>query len=136
MLAGLFVWAGVLKAIDPLTTADTVRNYEIIDDPWAIWVAVCLPWLEILCGVAILFRVLYAGALFLIGTMLVGFMGAIASVWIRGINVECGCFGATERDASYPVILLQDFGMLLIVFGLAWWERRLGRKSQGIVSEP
>ena len=92
MLGGLFVWAGFLKAIDPLGTADTVRNYQIIDDPWAIWIAVCLPWLEILCGVAIVFRVLYAGALFLTGSMLVVFMGAIASVWMRGINVECGCF--------------------------------------------
>ncbi len=129
MIAGIFVWAGVAKVGDPLTMADTVRNYEIIDDPWAIWVAVCLPWLEILCGVAIFFRVLYAGALFLLGFMLLGFMAAIASAWIRGLNVECGCFGSTERSASYQVILLQDAGMLLIVLGLGWWEWRRNRRG-------
>jgi hypothetical protein len=85
--------------------------------------------LEIFCGVAIVFRVLYGGALFLTGAMLVGFIGAIASVWVRGINVECGCFGSAERNASYPLILLQDAGLLLIVGSLAWWARRLARQA-------
>ena len=48
-----------------------------------------------------------------------GFIVAIASVWYRGISIDCGCFGGGgEVDASqtqYPAEIARDLGLLLAV---------------------
>ena len=52
-----------------------------------------VPWTEVACAAALLFGVWARSAAIVIGAMLLGFIGAIASVLIRGMHVECGCFG-------------------------------------------
>src|SRR5436190_17678305 len=63
IIAAVFIYAGVLKALDPVQLAHDVDHYKIL--PWTVGVALAfyLPWLEIFCGLALIFRVFYRGAL-------------------------------------------------------------------------
>src|SRR6266404_9175063 len=63
IVGGIFIYAGVIKALDPIRFASDIDNYKIL--PWAISVrlAFYLPWLEILCGLALIARRLYLGGL-------------------------------------------------------------------------
>ncbi|HEY6205444.1 MAG TPA: MauE/DoxX family redox-associated membrane protein, partial [Chthoniobacterales bacterium] len=63
LVGALFIYAGVLKALDPVRFAMDIDNYKIL--PWSIAVGLAfyLPWLEILCGCALIFRRLYRGGL-------------------------------------------------------------------------
>ena len=88
LLVGVvFVFAGVskmvdfqpLRFLDPMAFARDIDNYKIL--PWAIsvWLAVYLPWLEIICGLALIFRRFYSGALALLLGLMVVFIGASAA---------------------------------------------------------
>jgi len=63
VLGGIFIYAGAIKALDPIRFANDIDNYKIL--PWAIGVrlAFYLPWLEIFCGIALIFRFLYRGGI-------------------------------------------------------------------------
>ena len=58
----VFVYAGVLKIWDPLHFASDINNYQMV--PWSVGIrmAFYLPWLEVLCGCALIFHRLFAGA--------------------------------------------------------------------------
>jgi putative oxidoreductase len=44
----------LLKVADPISFLDDVRSFDLLGDPWAAWVAMGLPWLEILAGLAVM----------------------------------------------------------------------------------
>ena len=123
LLAGaVFVYTGGIKLIDPLRFASDVTNYDII--PWslAIRLAFYLPWLELLCGLALIFHRLYAGALFLTGTLMLIFIDATVSARMRGIDISCGCFGSASAKLSFTWHLLLDLGLLSLLVLLWFWN--------------
>jgi len=63
VIAVIFIYAGAVKVLDPVQFANDIDNYKIL--PWTIGVGLAfyLPWLEIFCGLALIFRLLYRGAL-------------------------------------------------------------------------
>ena len=50
---GIFVFSGWLKVEDPARFLVSVRSFHILPDPFAAWLALGLPWLEILAGLAV-----------------------------------------------------------------------------------
>jgi len=57
VLAGIFIYAGALKAIDPVQFASDIDNYKILPWPVSVALAFYLPWLEIFCALGVVFRV-------------------------------------------------------------------------------
>ncbi len=136
VLAGaVFVYAGVTKAADPMRFASDINNYQII--PWSIGVrlAFYLPWLEILCGLALITRRLYSGALsILLGLMLI-FIGATIVAKARGIDITCGCFGAASNNLGFVGHLVLDLALLAALIAL-WslscaWNVGVRTQSRG-----
>lgn len=123
-LAVVFIYAGVMKALDPQQFAIDVQHYELT--PWtvSIIVAMYLPWLEILAGAALLARRLYAGALAVMGLMTVAFLAAIGSAWWRGLDITCGCFGREENRTDFARHIALNVAMLLAIAVLGWLEKR------------
>ena len=122
VLAGaVFVYAGGLKLLDPLRFASDIGNYQIL--PWSVAVrlAFYLPWLEVLCGLALIFHRLFTGALFLTAGLLLIFIGATISAKMRGIDVACGCFGSVSGNLSFSWHLVLDFGLLGVLALLWFW---------------
>ena len=99
VLAGaVFVYAGVLKVRDPLQFANDLSNYRIMPWPVGVRLAFYLPWLEILCGLALIFHRIFAGALTITSTFMLTFIGATIWAKIQGIDVACGCFETPDSD--------------------------------------
>lgn len=92
-LATVFVAAGVMKAWDPATFAQDISHYRLVEPAAAAALALYLPWLEILCGVAVLSPAWRrSGALILLIAILI-FTAALVSAYARGLDLRCGCFG-------------------------------------------
>ena len=53
IVGGIFIYAGILKINDLQSFELSVRNYQILNDPWVALVAITLPPLEIIIGIAI-----------------------------------------------------------------------------------
>jgi uncharacterized membrane protein YphA (DoxX/SURF4 family) len=123
-LSVVFIYAGVMKALDPQQFAVDVQHYELT--PWdvSVVIAMYLPWLEIFAGAALLARRLYRGALALMALMTVAFLGAIGSAWWRGLDITCGCFGGEENRTNFAQHIALNGAMLVAVAVLAWLEKR------------
>ena len=109
-LAGtVFVYAGALKVWNPDLFKEDILNYRLVPYQAAVAAALYLPWLEIACGLATIFRIerLYRGALFILSGLMILFVTAYLSTLLRGIDIECGCFGKLTRSWQPWQILLR-----------------------------
>src|SRR6185295_15594409 len=63
LLAGLFLYMGLTKALHPVEFLKLVRQYEVLHAPFALnLVAAALPWFEIFCALLLLAGVAVRGA--------------------------------------------------------------------------
>jgi uncharacterized membrane protein YphA (DoxX/SURF4 family) len=113
VLGGLFIYAGVVKVVDPLGFAQDIRNYRLVGQSLAFVAAVVLPWLEILAGAFLVAGVWKRGAALIITGLLVFFIVLTLITIARGLDVECGCFGSLSRRSGWGVVL-EDLGMLTL----------------------
>jgi len=112
VVGGIFVYAGVIKVLDPVQFANDIDNYKSL--PWFISVrlALYLPWLEIFCGAAVIFRFLYRGGLSILTALIVVFIGATIAAKMRGLDITCGCFGHASQHWSFAQHLAIDLLLL------------------------
>ncbi|MGA3006540.1 MAG: MauE/DoxX family redox-associated membrane protein [Opitutaceae bacterium] len=129
VVAGVFLLAGVLKALDPASFARDIDHYRLLPYFAAAPLALYLPWLEITCGLAVLAGPARRSALVIIFGLTVVFMVAVASAWMRGLDIRCGCFGAVSAVPLWQA-LVRD----IVLFGLILWllraDGRLGSPSR------
>jgi hypothetical protein len=117
-VAAVFIFAGVLKVIDPVGFANDIDNYKIV--PWtlAVGLAFYLPWLEIFCALALVFRRWYRGALSILIGLTSVFIVATVAAKLRGLDITCGCFGHASQNWSFPAHMATDFAILAAVIAL------------------
>ena len=112
------IWAGLTKVGNLAGSVKATFAYEILSYDVSKVVGSLLPFAEIGLGILLVVglftRVMGAlGAL-----MMLAFVIAIASVWARGISIDCGCFGdggiidKEEALSKYPWEILRDIGLM------------------------
>ena len=123
IVAAVFIYAGVLKILDPAQFAHDVNNYRIL--PWTLSVALgfYLPWLEIFCGLALIARFLYRGALSILTVLIVVFTLATIAAKVRGLDITCGCFGHASQHWSLPAHLATNSAILAALLALGFSNR-------------
>ena len=123
IVGGIFIYAGAIKALDPIRFASDIDNYKIL--PWAIGVrlAFYLPWLEILCGLALIARRLYLGGLSILTALASVFIIATIAAKIRGLDITCGCFGHASKNWSFTAHLALDLSLLAALIALCICDR-------------
>ena len=110
----LFVYASLYKIISPTAFARQIFNYQILP-VWGINpVANVLPWIQFLCGIALLSNRWVKGASFLLFGMMIVFQGGVASALIRGLSISCGCFSSGGDPATW-ITFGRDFLILVAV---------------------
>jgi uncharacterized membrane protein YphA (DoxX/SURF4 family) len=112
VLAGIFIYAGALKAFDPVQFASDIDNYKIVPWPISVALAFYLPWLEIFCALGLMFRFLYRGALSILTALVVVFTLATIAAKVRGLDITCGCFGHASQHWSFPSHLATNLAIL------------------------
>ena len=128
IVGGVFIYAGAIKALDPIRFANDIDNYKIL--PWAIGVrlAFYLPWLEILCGVALILRRLYLGGLSILVGLISIFIVATVAAKVRGLDITCGCFGHASRNWSFST----HVGLNLVLLGATIFLLRISSEKSRI----
>ncbi len=94
-VAALFIYAGIEKLQDPQHFADSIAAFAILPAVLINVVAFTLPPFEIACGVLLLVpRTRRIGAL-AVALVCVVFFSALISALLRGLTLDCGCFGSS-----------------------------------------
>jgi uncharacterized membrane protein YphA (DoxX/SURF4 family) len=132
-LAAAVVWvvAGASKLPDLGAFAAQVDRYQLFPHTLSTTFAFILPFFETLLG-------LYLGAgLFVRGSALAGtilfaiFFAAQIQALVRGLTLDCGCFGALSKATISPWTLLRDLALWIPTFlMLALPARRLSLDSR------
>jgi putative oxidoreductase len=128
-VGGIFVYAGAVKVLDPAQFGLDIDNYKIL--PWFVSVrlAFYLPWLEILCGLALILGFLYRGGLSILTVLVLVFIGATIAAKARGLDITCGCFGHASQHWSFTQHMTIDLGIFLALVALLWIELVRGARN-------
>jgi uncharacterized membrane protein YphA (DoxX/SURF4 family) len=126
-LAGIFLAAGLLKVVDPQSSVQAVRGYELLPESLVTIVGWAVPFVEIALGL------LLAAGLFtrlvgvLCAALLLVFIAAVISAAVRGLTIDCGCFGGGGMvgigETTYGPEVIRDIGFLLLALWLVWKPR-------------
>ena len=113
ILAGVFIYAGFVKILDPAGFANSIDNYRLL--PWFLTslLAAVLPWVEVMCGIYLLWGKWLSGSSFILMVLNGVFMIAIASAIARGLDIDCGCFSLTDSGTHVSLLRIIEDGVLL-----------------------
>ncbi|MGZ4966745.1 MAG: MauE/DoxX family redox-associated membrane protein [Chthoniobacterales bacterium] len=112
VVGGIFIYSGVVKAIDPMRFANDIENYRLLAWPIGMRFALYLPWLEIFCGLALIVGWMRSGAVAILTAAITVFIGLSIVTRARGINLDCGCFGSVGKGLGFSAHLAIDFAIL------------------------
>ncbi len=125
----LFIYASLDKIWNPGLFAKAIANYRILPLEVLHLSAIILPWLELVCGLALVFNRYQRAATLLIMGMLIVFILAILSAMSRGLDFNCGCFSVDSTESNMGIQkILQNLG-LLFSCGLLEVQHRLEQKG-------
>ncbi len=93
IVAAVFFFAALPKLLDPVAFARDIDNYRLVPDTLIGPLALTLPVAEILIGLSLVSGVFARGAAVVAGLMLAGFAAGMVQAILRGIDLDCGCFG-------------------------------------------
>jgi hypothetical protein len=132
IIAGVFIYAGAIKVLEPVQFANDIDNYKIL--PWTISVGLAfyLPWLEIFCGLALILRRLYLGGLSILTALVVVFLVATIAAKVRGLDITCGCFGHASQNWNFPTHLAVDLAILAALLALSFGSGSRNRPQNAV----
>jgi uncharacterized membrane protein YphA (DoxX/SURF4 family) len=126
LLGAVWLAAGASKITDLDASVRAVRAYRLLPEIAAQVVGAGLPVVELLLGVLLVAGAGVRAAAAVSAVLMLAFVVGIASVWARGLRIDCGCFGsggelAAGQDPAYGLELARDAALLVVAVLLARW---------------
>lgn len=119
IVGGILIYASIYKIMDPAQFAKTIWYYHLVPGSLINFEAIFLPWLEFVCGLALIAGFWYRGAVLWSNILMVIFIAALASTIARGIDIDCGCFksGSSATGSAWQSLWF-DVGLMLFTIQL------------------
>ncbi|OQY21307.1 MAG: hypothetical protein B6I37_08995 [Desulfobacteraceae bacterium 4572_35.2] len=113
ILAAVFLYAGITKALDVNTFSQAIGRYDLMPVTANFIVAAVLPYLEIYTALLLLAGLWLRAAAWISILMCSTFCCALLSAAVRGLSIDCGCFGSSAGAwSSVGVALLRAVALL------------------------
>jgi putative oxidoreductase len=128
-LAAVFLAACYHKLLEPGSFALDIATYQILPLSLINFMAIVLPWIELVAGVMLLLGFRTRAAALLMSGMMFMFTVAISIAVAKGLDMSCGCFasqGATEDPISWRTILRDASWLALSLYVLIFDHTPLG----------
>ena len=131
-LAGIFLYAGLIKAGASEEFALALVPFTIVPPEWAGTFAVILAWTEILAGLLLLIPRVYPLGATMIFVLSGIFIAALTWALSQGIIVDCACFGRDEAPSAMKMIwaILRDVLIAAAALAVGVWALALRARSQ------
>lgn len=119
LIGGLFIYAGVVKFQNPQLFADNIAMFQMLPRQIINLLSLSLPPFEVITGTLLVVGRWQRVAIFSILVLTLVFALALGQALLRGLEVDCGCFGAGEPSLwktwaalGRDILLLAGAGML------------------------
>jgi putative oxidoreductase len=114
LLGLLFVYAALAKIVDVPGMAREVHNFHLAP----LWsenlVAMTVPWIELVAGLALVLGVRARAGAWVVGGLLLVFTAGVIAAMARGLSFECGCFGTANSTRIGWAKLGENVGMIVL----------------------
>ena len=126
-LGGLFLWSGAIKLADPKAFAEVVARYDLVPEPLLPVVAIGLPLLEVLAGLATALN--RRGGLESVVAMLLLFIAVLWFGILHDLDIDCGCFSSAElgEQDGLRQAFVRDWLLLALALYLLYVRHRHNR---------
>jgi hypothetical protein len=118
ILGGVLLAAGLLKYQHLDKSQMAVRAYDIVPISLANFLGIVLPFVEIAVGILLILGAAIRISSLVGGFLMVIFIFGISQAWVRGLSIDCGCFGGGGQvapgTASYLPEILRDSALAVI----------------------
>jgi uncharacterized membrane protein YphA (DoxX/SURF4 family) len=119
---GALLLAGVLKLRNPDVFMLSIKGFDLAPVAVIPYAAYLVPWLEVACGL-LLFYGLWARAAAMLATVLyLLFTAAVISAILRGMSLDCGCFGDIFGPNQVGWFTVARNGVFIAAAALVWWR--------------
>ena len=134
VLGTVFVLAAMDKILHPDAFAASIEAYKLTPYGAINIIALILPWMELLCGIFLLGGVYLRGSSAVLSFLLVVFIFAVISAMMRGLKIDCGCFGKEHATPVSWSKVVENAGLILLGIHLFLFadRRATGGASAGL----
>jgi putative oxidoreductase len=114
VLGAVFLLAGAMKLAHPADFFADLLSYRVPFPEMFLRIgAVFLPWLEVLTGIGLLLNVWAETVRPVVSGLCLIFVVMLGQAVLRGLDLNCGCFGAVGRGwFERPDVALLRAGLL------------------------
>lgn len=116
VLGGTFILAAVPKIMDSRGFAVDITHYDFFPKIVVNIIAITVPWIELFIAFSIIFAVAQKGGILLLNLMLIAFLVLLGQAWIRGLDIDCGCFGHSGAREAVSKAFVRD--LFFIIWGI------------------
>ncbi len=107
----VFIAAALSKIGDPAAFATQIHHFRLTPVPSEHLIALTLPWIELLTGLALVLDVRARAGAWLATALMAAFTLMVASAMARGLDFECGCFGTADATRVGARKLLENLAL-------------------------
>ena len=127
VLAGIFLYAGLIKASGSAQFALALAPFTIVPPAWITPLAQLLPLAEILAAVLILIPATKRLGATLILLLCLTFLAALTWALANGIIVDCACFGpeSTPSAGKMTIAVVRDVVLAMLAGAVIFWPESL-----------
>jgi uncharacterized membrane protein YphA (DoxX/SURF4 family) len=127
IIGGVDLAAGIAKFPDPAANVRQVRAFDLLPEAVVPAVGHALPTIEIIMGCVLIVGLLTRAFAVIGALFFIAFIIGITAAWVRGLEINCGCFGSQGVPANphrqYAIDIARDIGLLLCCGWLIIWPR-------------
>ena len=130
-----FIYASYYKIMSPLDFAKMVYGYSLFPDVLINLIAIYLPFVELISGLALILGIYPRSAALIINGLLLAFILILTINIVRGYEFDCGCF-SSGKSGSPKMMVVRDviyliMGLQVFLFNGArrWCCIRFGRRG-------
>ena len=111
----VFIYASIDKIIHPDRFAEIVWDFDLLPRSLVNPFSVCLPWIELVMGIALVVGLWVPGGALLTTGMTVMFMMAVGHALSQGAeDFHCGCFSTVQEGPEEAWGVLWRDALLLV----------------------
>jgi uncharacterized membrane protein YphA (DoxX/SURF4 family) len=134
-LGAIFIVAGGAKIGQAAYFAAQIAGFRLVPQVVIAPIALALPFLEVLLGVYLVIGLFTRWAAWIAAVLLLIFDAAIASAVVRGMTIDCGCFGPSDATMTTWGEVARDAIFVVLAVVVAVWgpgmlalDRRISKK--------
>ncbi len=118
ILGGLFIYASLGKILHPDEFAKIIYDYLLFPDFTIYFIAIVLPWFEMICGFLLVSGFMVRTTSILLSVLMISFIVALSINAIRGLDISCGCFSTSGESRESLIISIVRNLVFLIPGGI------------------